>query len=54
MPLPKPRKKRTIYLKPDLLAWLEEQIEKGEYKNFSHAVDVALQKLRESEKEEKE
>jgi len=49
--LPKPRKKRDVTLRLDLYQWIEEQIGKGEFQNFSHAVDVALERLRGSEKE---
>jgi len=51
--LPKPRKKRTIALRLDLNQWIEEQIGKGEFQNFSHAIEIALEKLRDSGKEEK-
>jgi Arc/MetJ-type ribon-helix-helix transcriptional regulator len=44
--LPKPRKKRTIYIKPELHQWIEEQIEKGKFQNFSHTIEVALEKLK--------
>lgn len=53
MPLPKPRKKRTIALRVDLNQWIEEQIGKKKFQNFSHAIEVALEKLRDSEKEKK-
>jgi Arc/MetJ-type ribon-helix-helix transcriptional regulator len=48
--LPKPRKKRSIRIRLDLGEWVEEQIEKGRFQSFSHAVDVAVEKLRDSEK----
>jgi len=48
--LPKPRKKRSIRVRFDLSEWVEEQIEKGRFQSFSHAVDVAVEKLRDSEK----
>lgn len=51
--LSKPREKRTIYIKPELHEWIEEQIKKSKFWNFSHAVEIALEKLRDSEKEEK-
>lgn len=50
--LGKPRKKRTIYIKLDLHQWIEEQIKKGKFSNVSHAVDVALEKLRDAKKED--
>jgi len=50
----KPRKKRTVRIKLDLQQWVEEQVKKGKFRNFSHVVDVALEKLRDTkEKEEK-
>jgi len=44
--LPKPRKKRTIYIKPELHQWIEEQKEKGKFHSFSHAVEIALEELK--------
>jgi len=35
----------------DLYQWVEEQMGKGRFWSFSHAVDVGLMKLRDSEKE---
>jgi Arc/MetJ-type ribon-helix-helix transcriptional regulator len=52
--LPKPRKKRTVRIRLDLNQWIEEQIESKRFWNFSHAVEVALEKLRDSEKEAKD
>lgn len=49
----KPRKKKTVYIKPELYQWVEKQVKKGKFQKFSHAVDVALERLRDSEKEEK-
>jgi Arc/MetJ-type ribon-helix-helix transcriptional regulator len=51
--LPKPRKKRSVRIRVDLQQWVEEQVKKKKFQNFSHTVDVALEKLRDSEKEEK-
>jgi Arc/MetJ-type ribon-helix-helix transcriptional regulator len=51
--LGKPRKKRGIRIRLDLQQWVMEQVKKKKFQNFSHAVDVALEKLRDSEKEEK-
>jgi Arc/MetJ-type ribon-helix-helix transcriptional regulator len=48
--LAKPRKKRTVRIKLDLQQWVEEQVKKGRFQNFSDAVDVALEKLRDVEK----
>jgi len=44
------KKKKTVYVKPELYEWIEEQIEKRQFWNFRHAVERALQKLRDSEK----
>jgi Arc/MetJ-type ribon-helix-helix transcriptional regulator len=46
--LGKPRKKRTIYIKPELHQWIEDQIGKDKFGNFSHAVEIALEKLRDA------
>jgi len=48
--LGKPRKKRTIYIKPELHQWIEEQKEKGKFQSFSHAIEIALDKLRDTMK----
>jgi Arc/MetJ-type ribon-helix-helix transcriptional regulator len=40
-----------VKIRTDLLEWMHQQIEKKTYWNASHAVEVALLKLRESEKE---
>jgi Arc/MetJ-type ribon-helix-helix transcriptional regulator len=45
------RKKKAVRLRLDLLDWVEDQIEKGKFWNFSYAVEVALEKLRDAEKE---
>lgn len=52
--LPKPRKERTIYIKSELHQWTEEQIRKGRFGNFSHAVEIALEKLRDAETQAKQ
>ena len=49
--LNKPRKKRSVRIRLDLYEWIEEQIERGKLQSFSHAVDVAVEKLKDSEKE---
>lgn len=46
----KPRKKRTVRIKIDLQQWVEEQVSKKRFQNFSHVVEEALEKLRDSEK----
>jgi Arc/MetJ-type ribon-helix-helix transcriptional regulator len=48
----KPRKKRSIVIRLDLYQWVEEQIEKGQFSNFSHATEIALEKLKDAEKKE--
>jgi Arc/MetJ-type ribon-helix-helix transcriptional regulator len=42
----KQRKKKTVYIKPELCEWIEERIKKREFWNFSHAVERALQELK--------
>lgn len=51
--LSKPRKKRSVRIRLDLYQWVEEQIERKRFWNFSHAVEIALEKLRDPEREEK-
>lgn len=50
--LPKPRKKRDIMLRLDLYEWIEQQIREKKFRNFSHVVEEALEKLRDNQKEE--
>jgi Arc/MetJ-type ribon-helix-helix transcriptional regulator len=47
--LPKPRKKKTVSVDKALLEWVGIQVAKGKFKNYSHAVEIALEKLRGSE-----
>ena len=51
--LSKPRKKRSIRIRVDLYQWIEEQIESKRFWNFSHAVEVALEKLRDAKEGKK-
>jgi Arc/MetJ-type ribon-helix-helix transcriptional regulator len=51
--LDKSRKKRSIAIRLDLCQWVEEQIGKGRFHNVSHAVEIAIDGLRESEKEKR-
>jgi len=51
--LSKPRKKRSVRIRLDLYQWIEKQIESNRFWNFSHAVEVALEKLRDAKEEEK-
>jgi Arc/MetJ-type ribon-helix-helix transcriptional regulator len=39
-------------LDPDLLTWIEEMIEKKRFANRTHAIEYALQRLKEQEKME--
>jgi Arc/MetJ-type ribon-helix-helix transcriptional regulator len=50
---PKPRKKRSIRIRTDPYQWVEERIKKGKFQSFSHAIDLALEKLRDSIKSSK-
>lgn len=49
--LTKPRRKKDITLRVDLYEWIEEQIGKGKFWNFSHAIEIALDKFKDTEKE---
>ena len=51
--LDKSRKKRSVAIRLDLCQWVEEQIGKGRFHNISHAVEIAVDELKESEKEKK-
>lgn len=44
--------KTSMDLDPDLLAWIDGMIKKKRFANRTHAVEYALQRLRELEKEE--
>lgn len=48
--LAKPRKKRSVMIRVDLYEWIEQQVKERRFWNFSHAVEVALIKLRDSGK----
>jgi Arc/MetJ-type ribon-helix-helix transcriptional regulator len=39
-------------LDPDLLTWIDEMIEKKRFANRTHAIEYALQRLKEQEKME--
>jgi Arc/MetJ-type ribon-helix-helix transcriptional regulator len=41
--------KTSIALDPDLLAWVDSLVQKKRFANRTHAIELALQKLRESE-----
>lgn len=49
--LTKPRKKKDVTIRLDLYQWVEEQIRKGKFWNFSHTIEIALEKLRAAEEE---
>jgi len=51
--LPRPRKRKAVSIDENLLKWVNEQIEKGKFHSFNHAVEIALERLRGSEKEGK-
>jgi Arc/MetJ-type ribon-helix-helix transcriptional regulator len=52
--LTKPRKKKDVTIRLDLYQWIEDQIERGKFWNFSHGIEIALEKLKDTEKEEKQ
>jgi len=44
--------KTSIALDEDLLVWMDQMIERKRFANRTHAIEYALQRLREQEKEE--
>ena len=44
--------KTSMDLDPDLLAWIDEMIKKKRFANRTHAMEYALQRLKEQEKME--
>jgi Arc/MetJ-type ribon-helix-helix transcriptional regulator len=40
--------KTSVAIDPDLLAWVDGLVEKRRFANRTHAIELALQKLRES------
>jgi len=44
--------KTSIGLDEDLLAWVDEMIEKKRFASRTHAIEYALQRLREQQEEE--
>jgi Arc/MetJ-type ribon-helix-helix transcriptional regulator len=46
--LPRPRKRKAVSIDENILEWVEEQIEEGNFHSFNHAVEIALEKLRDS------
>lgn len=47
-----PKRKLSITMLSELFDWMEGEISKGEYANYSHAIEYAMRKLRESKKED--
>ena len=43
-----PKRKLSITMISDLFDWMEGEIKKGEYANYSHAIEYAMRKLRET------
>jgi len=46
------KKKTSIALDEDLLSWIDEMVKTKRFANRTHAIEYALQRLREREKEE--
>jgi Arc/MetJ-type ribon-helix-helix transcriptional regulator len=44
------RKRKTVSIRLDLLGWMHDQIAKGRFHNFSHAIEIALENLRSEER----
>jgi Arc/MetJ-type ribon-helix-helix transcriptional regulator len=40
--------KTSVAIDPDLLAWVDTLVQKRRFANRTHAIELALQKLRES------
>lgn len=45
--------KRSVTIRPGLYRWVQEQIGKGKFQNFSHVVEISVEKLRNSERDGK-
>ena len=45
-----PKRKLSITMISELFDWMEGEIKKGEYANYSHAIEYAMRKLRDSKK----
>lgn len=43
-----PKRKLSITMQSDLFEWMEGEIKNGEYANYSHAIEYAMRKLRET------
>jgi len=43
------RKRKNITLPNEIYDWIQHQIDKGRFYNFSHACEIALKKLKEQE-----
>lgn len=43
------RKDKHVRIRLDLCEWIEQQVNGGKFWNFSHAVEVALIRLRDAE-----
>ena len=46
------KRKTSIALDEDLLAWVQEMIERKRFATRTHAIEYALQRLKEQEKQE--
>ena len=44
------KKKTSIALDEDLLSWIDEMVKNKRFANRTHAIEYALQRLREREK----
>lgn len=47
-----PKRKLSITMQSELFGWMESEIKKGEYANYSHAIEYAMRKLRETKKKD--
>jgi Arc/MetJ-type ribon-helix-helix transcriptional regulator len=46
------KKKTSVALDENLLSWIDEMIERKRFANRTHAIEYALQRLKEQEEEE--
>jgi Arc/MetJ-type ribon-helix-helix transcriptional regulator len=42
-----PKIKLTVTVSPEIMKWIDEQVEKGSFADRSHSVEYSLKKVRE-------
>jgi Arc/MetJ-type ribon-helix-helix transcriptional regulator len=48
------KQRLQVTIREDLVKWIDQQVEKLKFANRSHAIEFALMKLKEGEREKKE